>query len=157
MLERVAFPFFQGIFLTQGSNPGLPHYRQILYQVRHQGSPRIQEWIAYSFSSGSSQLRNQTGVYFIAGRFFTSWATLLSTLYIVCVHAKSCQWCPILYDPMGCSPPGFSVHGILQVWKLEWVACPPPGCLPAPGVEPGSPALQAHSLPSEPPGKPLCI
>ena len=29
----------QGIFPTQGSNPDLPHYRQILYQLSHQGSP----------------------------------------------------------------------------------------------------------------------
>ena len=34
--------------------------------------------------------------------------------------------------------------------------CPSPGDLPQPGMEPGSPALQADSLPSEPPGKPLC-
>ena len=32
---------FQGIFPTQGSNPGLPHCRQILYQLSHKGSPRI--------------------------------------------------------------------------------------------------------------------
>ena len=31
----------QGIFLTQGSNPGLLHCRQILYQLSHKGSPRI--------------------------------------------------------------------------------------------------------------------
>ena len=31
----------QGIFLTQGSNLGLPHYRQILYHLSHQGSPKI--------------------------------------------------------------------------------------------------------------------
>ena len=31
----------QGIFPTQGSNPGLPHCRQILYQLSHQGSPQI--------------------------------------------------------------------------------------------------------------------
>ena len=37
----------QGIVLTQGSNAGLPHCRQILYQLRHKGSPRIQEWVAY--------------------------------------------------------------------------------------------------------------
>ena len=36
-----------GIFRTQGSNPGLPHCRQILYQLRHQGSPRILEWVAF--------------------------------------------------------------------------------------------------------------
>ena len=33
----------QGIFLTQGSNPGLPHCRQILYQVSHKGSPRSKD------------------------------------------------------------------------------------------------------------------
>jgi len=44
----------QGIFSTQGSNPGLPHCRQILYQLSQKGRPRILEWISYSFSSGSS-------------------------------------------------------------------------------------------------------
>ena len=42
--------FFQEIFPTQGSNPGLPHCRQILHQVSHKGSPRILEWVAYLFS-----------------------------------------------------------------------------------------------------------
>ena len=32
------------------------------------------------------------------------------------------QSCPTLYDPMDCSPPGSSVHGILQARTLEWVA-----------------------------------
>ena len=36
----------QGIFPTQGLNPGLLHWRQILYQLSHQGSPRILEWVA---------------------------------------------------------------------------------------------------------------
>ena len=49
----------QGIFPTQGLNPGLLHCRWILYQVSHQGSPRILEWVAYPFSRGASQLRNQ--------------------------------------------------------------------------------------------------
>ena len=39
---------------TQGSNPGLPHCRQILYQLSHKGSLRILEWVAYPFSSGSN-------------------------------------------------------------------------------------------------------
>ena len=47
ILEWVAFPFFRGIFLTQESNPGLPHCRCILYQPSHKGSPGILEWIAY--------------------------------------------------------------------------------------------------------------
>ena len=65
----------QGIFPTQGSNPGLPLCRRILYHLSHQASPRILEWGAYPFSSRSSQPRNQTGVFCIAGRFFTSWAS----------------------------------------------------------------------------------
>ena len=51
----------QGIFPTQGSNPGLPHCRRILYQLSHKEGPRILEWIAYPFSSGSSRPRNWTG------------------------------------------------------------------------------------------------
>ena len=72
-----SFSFLQGIFPTQGSNPGLLHCRWILYQLSHKGSPRILEWVAYPFSSG----------------------------------------------------------------------------FPDPGVKLGSPALQADSLPTEPPGK----
>ena len=44
----------QGIFPAQGLNSGLPHCRLILYQLSHQGSPRILEWVAYPFSRGSS-------------------------------------------------------------------------------------------------------
>ena len=36
-------PSSRGIFETQGSNPGLPHYRSILYHLSHKGSPRILE------------------------------------------------------------------------------------------------------------------
>ena len=70
----VSFSLLQGITPTQGSNPGLLHCRQILYQLRHKGSLRILEWVAYSFSIGSSQPRNRTGVSCIAGGFFTNWA-----------------------------------------------------------------------------------
>ena len=49
--------------------------------------------------------------------------------------------------------PGSSIHGILQARVLEWVAISFPGDLPHPGIEPGSPTLQADALPSEPPGK----
>ena len=62
----------QGIFPTQGSNPGLLHCSQILYQLSHKGRPRILEWVAYPFSSRSSRPRSQTGVSCIAGRFFTN-------------------------------------------------------------------------------------
>ena len=47
----------QGIFPTQGLNPGLLHCRQILYQVSCKGSPRILEWIAYPFSSADPGIK----------------------------------------------------------------------------------------------------
>ena len=82
-------------------------------------------------------------------------------IYIcVCVCARAHAQllsCIQLCDPMDCSPPGSSVHGISQARKLEWVAIPSPGDLPDPGIEPGSPALQADSLPSEPPGIYVCV
>ena len=69
--------------------------------------------------------------------------------------AKLLQSYLTLCDTMDCSLPGPSVHGILQARILEWVPCPSPGDLPDPGIKLGSPALQADSLLSEPPGKPL--
>ena len=57
-------------------------------------------------------------------------------------------------QPHGRQPTRFLSHGILQARILERVATFSPGDLPGPGIKPGSPALQAHSLPSEPPGKP---
>ena len=50
----------QGVFTIQGSNPGLPHCRWILYQLSHKGSPRTLEWVAYPFSRRYSQPRNPT-------------------------------------------------------------------------------------------------
>ena len=64
----------QGIFPIQGSNSGLLHCRWIVYQLSHTGSPRIREWVAYPFSSGSSRPGNRTGVSCLAGGFFTNWA-----------------------------------------------------------------------------------
>ena len=48
----------------------------------------------------------------------------LLQVYSLCVHAKLLQSSLTLFDPMDCSPPGSSVHGILQARILEWVAMP---------------------------------
>ena len=64
------------------------------------------------------------------------------------------QLCPTLCDSMDCSPSDSSVHGILQARCWSGLPFPPPGYLPDPGIEPGSPALQSDCLPSELPGKP---
>ena len=46
----------------------------------------------------------------------------MKALRIQHMHAKSLQSCPTPFSPMDCSPPGSSVHGILQARILEWVA-----------------------------------
>ena len=65
----------QGMFPTQGSNIGLLHCRWILYHLSHQGSQRILEMVACSFSRGSFWPRNWTGVSCIAHNLITSWDT----------------------------------------------------------------------------------
>ena len=89
----------QGICPTQGSNPGLPHGRWILYQLSHQGSTRILEWVAYPISSRSSRPRNRTGVscccvnreevhlHFLRVFFF-----FRVFLRVIHLFRKSCHW-----------------------------------------------------------------
>ena len=76
----------QGIIPTEGSNPSLPHFRQILYKLSHKGSPRILEWIAYPFSRISSWPRNWTGVSCIAGEFFSNWAIREAPPTCILIH-----------------------------------------------------------------------
>ena len=55
ILEWVGFPFSRGSSQPRHrTQVSLLHYRQILYQLSHKGSPRKLEWVAYPFSSGSS-------------------------------------------------------------------------------------------------------
>ena len=89
----------QGIFATQGSNPGLLHCRQILYYLSHEGRPRLLVWVAYPFYRGSSQSRNWTGICCIAGRFFTSWA--IREAHFVLLEAFVCCL-KILWGHAGC-------------------------------------------------------
>ena len=75
----------------------------------------ILECIAFPFSRGSSQPRDQTLVSHIAGGFLTIRATFAAA-------AKSLQSCPTLCDPIDGSPPGSPIPGIFQARTLEWVA-----------------------------------
>ena len=70
----------------------------------------------------------------------------------LCCCCSAAQLCPTLYDPMDCSLPGSSVHGIsLARSRLPF---PSPGNLPDPGIEPMSPALAGGFFTTETPGKP---
>ena len=62
--------------------------------------------------------------------------------------------CLTLCDSMNYSLLGSSIHGIFQARVLEWVTISFSRDLLDPGIESGSPALQADALPSEPAGRP---
>ena len=72
---------------------------------------------------------------------------------IMCVY-KSLQSCLTLCDPVECSPPGSLSMGFSRQEYWSGLPFPSPGDFPGPGIEPGSPALQADALSFEPPGKP---
>ena len=115
ILEWVAMPFSRGIFPPQGSNPGLPHCRWILYRLSQQGNPRI-------------------CVIFFVCHITVSEESLFSIVWAIpslgqvrmdaaaAAAAKSLQSCPTLCDPIDGSPPGSPFPGILQARTLEWVA-----------------------------------
>ena len=84
-----------------------------------------------------------------------SWCQLAGTGQSVCSDVISCLLMSDSCNPMDCSPPGCLSMGILQARILEWVAMPLYRGPSQPGTEPMSPAFQADSLPSEPPGKTL--
>ena len=82
---------------------------------------RILEWVANSFSRGSSQPRDQTHISCIGRQVLYHWATREAPLWTAAA-AKSLQSCPTLCDPKDGSPSGSPVPGILQAKTLEWVA-----------------------------------
>ena len=111
----------QVIFPIQGLNPGLPHCGQILYQLSHKGSPRILEWVAYPFSRGSSWPRNQTGLSFIAARFFTDWAMRETHLFIL---NKPTPHLTVVRIP-ACLHSGWSPILVVQLLSLVWLFVTP--------------------------------
>ena len=119
----------QGIFPTQGSNPGLPRCRWVRYQLSHKGSQRILEWVAYPFSKGSSRPRNWTKVSCIAGGFFTNQKTVYVRVYS---FLKSLYWlCYNIASVLCFGFAGPKTWGILVPWQ---------------GMEPSLPTLEGEAL-----------
>ena len=84
----------------------------VLMKVKvKKGSPRILEWVAYPFSSGSSWPRNRTRVSCIAGGFFTNWAIQFSSVQfsrsVVSDSLRSCEW---QHARLPCPSPTPGVH-----------------------------------------------
>ena len=73
ILEWVAFPS-PGDLPNQGTELRSPALQVDSLPAKPQGSPRILAWVAFPFSSGSSQPRDWSRVSCIAGGFFTNWA-----------------------------------------------------------------------------------
>ena len=97
----------QGIFPIQGWNPGLPHCRQILYQLRHQRRDlRVKEILHIHIQLFQYHLLKRLIMLF--------WGT-----FILLSLVKFAQSRPTLCDPMD-----YTVHGILQTRTLEWVVFP---------------------------------
>ena len=80
-------------------------------------------------------LKLKTTFLLLSGSLACSWGTLTPAISCIrklellfpphaCPCAQSLQSYLTFYDPMDCSPPGFSAHGILQARILEWVAMP---------------------------------
>ena len=76
------------------------------------------------------------------------WGLPRGWTFKVCLVAQSRL---TVYDAMDYNPPGSSVHGYFQARILDWAAMPSSRGSSHTGIEPRSPALQADSLPSEPP------
>ena len=123
---------------------------------------RILKWFAMPFSRGSTQLRDQTQVSHTVSRFFPIWATILllnisklciydSEYYLLnCVQLFATPWTVARQANLSME---FSRR---ENWS--GLPFPSPGDPPDPGIEPGSPALQADAPLSEAPGKPdKCI
>ena len=106
-------PFSMGIFPTHGSNPGLLHWRWILYHLIHQGSPRILEWISLLQGNFPTQELNQ-------GLLHCRWI-LFQLSYQFSSVAQSC---PTLCDPMDHRMPGLLVYHQLPEFTqthVHWV------------------------------------
>jgi len=101
------------------------------------------QWTWVSVNSGSWQWTGRRGMLQSMGlqRVGHDWVTelnwVLSLKTYICMHAKSLQSCPMLWDHMDCNIPGSSVHGILLARILEWVAM---------SFSRGSPGIETLSL-----------
>ena len=125
----------QGIFPTRGLNQSLPPWGQILYQLRHKGSPRILEWVAYPLSIRSSQPRNRTRVSCIARRFFINWAIREALVFLfVCMCVLVTQLCLLFATPrtVACQDSLSMEFSRQEYWS--GLPFPPSGDLPDPWI-----------------------
>ena len=115
------------IFLIQRLNPGHLYCRQILYHLSHRKHTCYRCCKVSSVVSDSVQPQRRQPT-----RFPLPWDSPGNNIGVGCHFLLQCmkvksesevsQSCPTLSDPMDCSPPGSSTHGIFQARVLEWDA-----------------------------------
>ena len=147
----------QGIFPPQGLNPGLPHCRWILYHLSHQESPWILDMAPHSSTlAWKIPWTEQPGGLQSMGsrRVRHDWATSLS---LSCIGEGNGNPLPFscLENPRDRGAWWAAIYGVAQSRiRLKRLSSrsssnPSPGDLTDPGIEPGYPALQLDSLPTE--------
>ena len=117
----------QGIFPTQGSNPGLPHWKQMLLTSEPPGIIFIYSvFLYYCIAKFHHPLQSRKSwnieTFYCISYGYSSSPLIFSIIYPAAAAAKSLQRCPTLCDPIDSSSPGSSVPGILQARTPEWVA-----------------------------------
>ena len=117
----------QWIFLTQESNRGLLHCRRILYQLSYQGSPCCCCCEVASVVSDTVRPQRRQPTRLRRPLDSPGKNTGVGCHFLLqCMKVKSqrevAQSCPTLSNPMDCSPPDFSIHGIFKARVLEWGA-----------------------------------
>ena len=118
--------------------------------------------VLFALAWPPSPLQKLSSALSVPSFFFPNLPTGSLVICTSCMYAHSLQSCPTLCDLMDGSPPGSSVHGILQARTLEWVAISySRGIFPTQGSNPHLLCLlhwQVGSLPLAPPGKAsICI
>ena len=113
-----SWSLLQGIFQTLGSNPDLPHCWRVLYQLSRKRSP---QWRYVEQNLGNSEGQGSLACCGPWGCKELDMTQQLNSNNMKNVKVLIIQSCLILCDPMDGSPPGSSVHGILQARSLEWV------------------------------------
>ena len=119
ILEWVAIPFSRGSSWPRDWTC-IQHYRQILYHLSHQGSPKDEETETLKSHSPTLQHTSDRSrcVCLQSSWTFFKIISIIKSLEQY-LHAQSRQ---TLCDPINCSLTGFSFHGIIQTRILEWVA-----------------------------------
>ena len=127
-------------------------------------SPCLKKVTARNYYEAVSFIEIYSKVFKILANYINGkivfWIKPRTTLSHRVVVWSIAQLCPVLCDPMDCSPQGSSVHGILQARILDGLPFLPPGDLPDSGVEPmspASPALAGRFFITDPPGRPIYI